>query len=103
MIIRSLFILLLNVIGCFCIALSAQVPINVQVQILKAEDARRYDKTLEDLMKRPNVSIRERAALAAGRIGDEKALPALTDLLKNEAAVNTSAMAAFAIGEIESI
>ena len=103
MIIRSLFILLLNVIGCFCIALSAQVPINVQVQILKAEDARRYDKTLEDLIKSPNLSIRHRAALAAGRIGDERAIPALVSLLDNEAAINTAAMAAFSIGEIESI
>jgi cyclophilin family peptidyl-prolyl cis-trans isomerase/HEAT repeat protein len=103
MIIRSLFILLLNVIGCFCIALSAQVPINIQVQILKAEDARRYDKTLEDLIKSPNLSIRHRAALAAGRIGDERAIPALVSLLDNEAAINTAAMAAFSIGEIESI
>ena len=97
-------LLLLSLIClCFFAAASAQVPINVQVQIVKAEDARRYDTTLEDLIKSPNLSVRHRAALAAGRIGDERALPALIDLLDNEAAVKTAAVAAFAIGEIESI
>jgi cyclophilin family peptidyl-prolyl cis-trans isomerase/HEAT repeat protein len=86
-----------------CLAAAAQVPMDIQVRILKAEDARRYDKTLEDLIKSPNLSIRHRAALAAGRIGDDAAIPVLVGLLDNEAAINTAAMAAFAIGEIESV
>jgi cyclophilin family peptidyl-prolyl cis-trans isomerase/HEAT repeat protein len=94
-----LFVFVLAIVS----ATEAQVPMNVGVQILQAEDARRYDKTLEDLIKSPNLAIRNRAALAAGRIGDDRALPALIELLNNEAAVNTAAMAAFAIGEIESI
>jgi cyclophilin family peptidyl-prolyl cis-trans isomerase/HEAT repeat protein len=98
---KSLFATFALLVAGICA--SAQVPMNVQVQILKAEDARRYDKTLEDLIKSPNLLIRHRAALAAGRIGDERAIPALVELLDKEAAVNTAAMAAFAIGEIESI
>ena len=94
-----LFALLL----CLAIGLAAQVPTAIGVQILKAEDARLYDETLEKLIKHPNLAVRDRAALAAGRIGDEKAIPALIELLENEAAINTCAMAAFAIGEIESV
>jgi cyclophilin family peptidyl-prolyl cis-trans isomerase/HEAT repeat protein len=87
----------------FSSSLLAQVPVSVGVQILKAEDARRYDKTLEGLMKSPNAAIRKRAALAAGRIGDERAIGALSDLLEKDPNVDVRAMAAFAVGETESI
>ena len=81
----------------------AQVPVDVAVQIVKAEDARTYDKTLEDLMSSPDEQVRLRAALAAGRIGSEAAIPALTSLLQRDKSVQGQAMAAFALGEIESI
>lgn len=81
----------------------AQIPLSTQVQILKAEDARRYDKTLEDLMKSPNVAVRIRAALAAGRIGDAAAVPVLIRMLNGDASEKAREMAAFALGEIESI
>lgn len=74
-----------------------------QVQILKAEDARRYDKTLEDLMKSPSAAVRIRAALAAGRIGDAAAVPVLIRMLNGDASEKAREMAAFALGEIESI
>src|SRR5580765_1561765 len=80
----------------------AQVPMATQIQILKAEDARRYDKTLEDLLKSPNEQVRIRAALAAGRIGDEQAIPALLPLLE-KGTTKEKEMAAFALGEIESM
>ena len=80
-----------------------QVPTATLVQIAKAEDARRYDKTLEGLMADPSPAIRTRAALAAGRIGDDKAIPALTTLLETDQSESVRAMAAFALGEIESI
>ncbi len=82
---------------------TAQVPIAIGIQILKSEDARRYDGVLEGLLKSPNAAIRTRAALAAGRIGDEKAIPALVYMLENDANDNVRAMAAFALGEIESV
>ncbi len=79
------------------------MPMATGVEILKAEDARRYDSVLENLMKSPNGAVRERAALAAGRIGDDKALPALAELLDKDPSETVRAMAAFAIGEVESI
>ncbi|HMS38964.1 MAG TPA: hypothetical protein PKE69_01970, partial [Pyrinomonadaceae bacterium] len=48
---------------------SAHVPIKTLVQIVRAEDELRFDKTLETLMKSPDAHIRTRAALAAERIG----------------------------------
>src|SRR5262245_33779911 len=94
---HAIFLLLV-----LCVALSAQVPLNTAVQILKAEDGRRYDKTLIDLMKNTNPEVRARAALAAGRIGEEKAVSDLVVLLADRsAAVRTAAV--FALGETESI
>jgi len=89
-------------IFCFSVSILAQVPTNILVNIVKAEDERRYDKTLEDLMKNPGEKIRARAALAAGRVGDERAVPTLANLLENDTdAVRPTA--AFALGETESV
>lgn len=82
---------------------SAHLPIKTLVQIVKAEDELRFDKTLEDLMKSPDAHIRTRAALASGRIGNEAAIPALVNLLEKDKDTDVQAMAAFALGEIESI
>ncbi len=84
------------------VAASAQVPVNTAVQIVKVEDARRYDKTLKDLMQDKSPAVRARAALAAGRIGEEKAVDDLAALLSDSSA-NVAATAAFGLGEIESI
>ena len=84
------------------VAASAQVPVNTAVQIVKVEDARRYDKTLKDLMQDKSPAVRARAALAAGRIGEEKAVDDLAALLSDNSA-NVAATAAFGLGEIESI
>lgn len=84
------------------VQVAAQVPIATEVAILKAEDALRYDKALEGLLKSPNEQIRIRAALAAGRIGDDRAVPALINLLQGDASEKVRLMAAFALGEIES-
>ena len=81
----------------------AQIPLGTAVQILKAEDARAYDKTLESLMSDPNPAIRIRAALAAGRIGNDAAVAPLTALLEKEQSEKVRGMAAFALGEIGSI
>lgn len=73
------------------------------VEIVRAEDARRFDKTLENLLANPNEKVRIRAALAVGRIGDESAIPALAKLLRTDSSNEARAMAAFALGEIESV
>ncbi|MGB5015243.1 MAG: peptidylprolyl isomerase [Pyrinomonadaceae bacterium] len=98
---QILFVLIVVILSC--IFAQAQVPLVTAVQILKAEDARRYDSVLEGLLKSPNFAVRERAALAAGRIGDKRAVPALAALFedtKNQGRVWTAAV--FALGEIES-
>jgi cyclophilin family peptidyl-prolyl cis-trans isomerase/HEAT repeat protein len=73
---------------------------NVQIRILKAEDERRWDTNLRQLLAHPNPAIRKRAALATGRIGNEDSVSALAGLL-NDANADVRAMAAFAIGEVE--
>ena len=84
------------------IGIPAQDPIATGVQILKAEDARRYDEVLQNLMHSPNAQVRTRAALAAGRIGDERAVIDLVAMLA-DSSVEVRTMAAFAIGEVESV
>lgn len=82
----------------------AQIQTNILVQIVKAEDERRYDKTLENLIKNANPKISARAILAAGRIGDDAAVPVLAGMVDSLGRYpEVDAMAAFALGEIESI
>src|ERR1051325_11094580 len=78
------------------------IPSPTLLQIIKAEAERRWDDVLRNLLSNPNPSIRKRAALAAGRIGNEDSVTALTPLLEKDADVSVRAMAAFALGEIES-
>ncbi len=100
---KKILIICLTVLFCFAVQTAfAQIPIRVLIQISKAEDELRYDKNLEDLMMNPNEKIRQRTALAAGRIGNEKAIPMLTNLLLNDTNEIRST-AAFALGEIESV
>ena len=92
-----------------CIALSSLtfaqkqgIPPLTLLLVTKAEDERRWDDELRKLFSSPNALIRKRAALAAGRIGNEDSIGALTDLLEKDADTGVRAMAAFAIGEVES-
>lgn len=78
------------------------IPEPTLLLITKAEDERRWDDDLRKLFSSPNALIRKRAALAAGRIGNEDSLAALTELLEKDADPRVPAMAAFAIGEVES-
>lgn len=95
-------ILILCFVLCFSVSIFAQITIQTLVQISKAEDELRFDKTLEDLLKNPNAKIRVRSALAAGRIGNEAAILPLIALLQNDKNDEVRIMAAFALGEIES-
>lgn len=79
-----------------------QVPKPILVGILKAEDERRWDKELEILLTDLHAPIRKRALLAAGRIGDERAVAIVSGRLQKETEPSVRAMAAFALGEIES-
>lgn len=97
------FLQLLYLLLLLVPAVAGQVPVTTQIAILKAEDARRYDKSLEELLKNPSEDVRVRAALAAGRIGNDAAVPALTTLLRSDRSIRVREVVAFALGEIESI
>src|SRR6185369_4310476 len=78
------------------------IPPATLLLITKAEDERRWDDDLRKLFSSPNALVRKRAALAAGRIGNEDSIASLTELLEKDSDPGVRAMAAFAIGEIES-
>src|SRR5207302_3247129 len=75
---------------------------NIQLNILRHEDERRWDDQLKALLADNNPKVRQRAALAAGRIGDESAVPVLAEMLLTDREADVRQMAAFALGEIES-
>jgi cyclophilin family peptidyl-prolyl cis-trans isomerase/HEAT repeat protein len=78
------------------------IPQSVLIRILRAEDERRWDNNLSVLLADKNPKIRARVALAAGRIGDRHAIPALTATLRDDNDYKVQELAAFALGEIES-
>ena len=78
------------------------VPKLLLLRIVRAEDERRWDDDLRSLFRARNANVRSRAALAAGRIGNEAAVADLIQLLEHDDDIEVRAMAAFALGEIES-
>src|SRR6185369_7150170 len=82
------------------VSLTALAQDRVLLRIVKAEDERRWDTDLKELLASPNAAVRKRAALAAGRIGNEDSVQALSGLLQDKDA-DVRAMAAFALGEVE--
>src|ERR1044071_6335718 len=86
-------------------AQNRSIPVNktTLVTILRAEDQRRWDGALRSLLQDRNPAVRRRAALAAGRIGDEQSVNDLASVLQGDPDVSVRSMAAFALGEIESI
>jgi cyclophilin family peptidyl-prolyl cis-trans isomerase len=81
--------------------IQAQAPLQILLRITQAEDERHWTKDLSELLTHRSAAVRKRAALAAGRIGNDESVPALSDLLK-DADASVRAMAAFALGEVES-
>ncbi|HJR08052.1 MAG TPA: peptidylprolyl isomerase [Pyrinomonadaceae bacterium] len=79
------------------------VPEETLLRIVRAEDERRFDAAdLGALLSDANASVRSRAALGAGRIGDARAVAPLVALLQTDKSEQVRATAAFALGEIES-
>jgi cyclophilin family peptidyl-prolyl cis-trans isomerase/HEAT repeat protein len=72
------------------------------LRIIRAEDERRWDDDLRSLFSARNAAVRSRAALAAGRIGDEQAVADLVQLLEKDDEMSVRETAAFALGEVES-
>jgi cyclophilin family peptidyl-prolyl cis-trans isomerase/HEAT repeat protein len=80
-----------------------RVPPETLLQIVQAEDERRWeDSDLGKLLSDSNAAVRARAALAAGRIGDEGAVVPLGNLLRADRDEAVRLNAAFALGEVES-
>jgi HEAT repeat protein len=72
--------------------------IEVLAPILEATDARRWDETvLRRGLAFPDSTVREQAALAAGRLGDPGAVPLLVPTLDDTVAI-VRAAGAFALG-----
>jgi cyclophilin family peptidyl-prolyl cis-trans isomerase/HEAT repeat protein len=83
-------------------AVAVRVPEETLLRIIEAEDERRWDDAdLGKLLTDVNPAVRRRAALAAGRIGDEGAVASLSSLLRGDRDESVRATAAFALGEIE--
>lgn len=78
------------------------VPADVMLRIVRAEDERRWDNELGILLFDKEPRVRERAALATGRIGDERSVASLISLVQTDREASVRAIAAFALGETES-
>jgi cyclophilin family peptidyl-prolyl cis-trans isomerase/HEAT repeat protein len=80
------------------------VPEETLLRIVSAEDERRWDTDdLGALFSDPSPAVRARAVLAAGRIGDPRAVPSIVPVMQTDRDVSVRAMAAFALGEIEAV
>ncbi len=100
--------LMLLSLGCCEVALSqtARRPSisatgNTLLTIVRHEDERRWDDQLQSLLADADPRIRRRAALAAGRIGNDRAVPILAEMLFNDLDNGVRDLVAFALGEIE--
>ncbi len=92
-------------LACFgysATTLAQSVPPNLHARIIQLEDERNLNgDELATLLKHASPKVRERAALAIGRIGDKHGTAALIELLQTEKDEQVRAMAAFALGEME--
>ncbi len=78
------------------------VPSLIEATIIRLEDERNLNgDELTGLLKHRSEAVRERAALAIGRIGDKRGTGALIALLEHDESEPVRAMAAFALGEME--
>ena len=88
------------------VSLAAQIgqdlPVALHGLILQREDERNLNGTeLIDLLQHSSPAVRERAALALGRIGERRVTPALLEALERERVDAVRRMIVFALGELE--
>jgi len=67
-------------------------------EIVHFEDERNSSRTLRNYLKDDDAQVRERAALAIGRIGDKEGAKLLYELISNDASIDVASTAAFALG-----
>lgn len=81
---------------------AAAIPPDIHARIIQLEDERNLNgDELTSLLKHASAAVRERAALAIGRIGDKRGADALIELFNHDRDINVRAVAAFALGEME--
>ena len=83
-------------------AVKVGIDWKILAQVIRAEDTRRWDGDLEKLLTHEDPKIRKRAVLAAGRIGNEGAVPLVAERVLTDRDVEVRQIAAFALGELES-
>lgn len=99
---RILLLVCLMWLCCPFAALSQTISPVLHARIIQLEDERNLNgDELAKLLKHASPKIRERAALAVGRIGDKRGTTALIELLHSEKDEQVWATIAFALGEIE--
>jgi cyclophilin family peptidyl-prolyl cis-trans isomerase/HEAT repeat protein len=100
---------------CFCLAVVVCASVNAQskradvvsasaiyARIIQLEDERNLNgDELIGLLKHRSVVVRERAALAIGRIGDKRGANALIAAMREDKDHSVRVMAVFALGEME--
>jgi cyclophilin family peptidyl-prolyl cis-trans isomerase len=97
---RFLSFALCALLASTAVAQTASIPLTLHARILQLEDERNLGgDELLNLLKDKRPAVRERAALALGRIGDRRATRALIELFSQDAVESVRAMAAFALGE----
>ena len=99
---RIIIFLGLAFFGYSATTLAQSIPPGLHARIIQLEDERNLNgDELAKLLKHASPKVRERAALAIGRIGDKRGTAALIELLQTEKDEQVRAMAAFALGEME--
>jgi cyclophilin family peptidyl-prolyl cis-trans isomerase/HEAT repeat protein len=99
---RTILLLSLTWLCCGTAAVAQSIPPSLHARIIQLEDERNLNgDELAKLLKHASPKVRERAALAIGRIGDKRGTAALIELLQTEKGEQVRAMAAFALGEME--
>ena len=101
---RILLLLSTLVFVCLGGAIAFGQPISptLHARIIQLEDERNLNgDELAKLLKHASPNVRERAALAIGRIGDKRGTAALIELLQSEKNEQVRAMTVFALGEME--
>jgi cyclophilin family peptidyl-prolyl cis-trans isomerase/HEAT repeat protein len=83
-------------------AFAQSIPPGLHARIIQLEDERNLNEgELAEMLKHASPKVRERAALAIGRIGDKHGTAPLLELLQSEKDEQVRAMTAFALGEME--
>ncbi len=67
-------------------------------EIVHFEDRRQSSRTLHNYLEDDDAQVRERAALAIGRIGGKEGVSLIFDLISTDPSIDVASTAAFAIG-----